>query len=76
MTTTPRLIRRTLLAGTIAALFAAPAGAATITINTIGDTVGDEGICSLRDVGGAVSTAINNGRVDVAAGAGGMPVLK
>ena len=72
MTTTPRPIRRTLVAGTIAALFAAPAGAATITINTIGD----EGICSLHVVGGAVSTAINNGRVYVAAGVGGMSVLK
>jgi len=76
MKTTPRLIRRILLASAIAALFAAPAGAATITINTIGDTVGDEGICSLRVVGGAVSTAINNGRVYMAAGVGGMSVLK
>jgi hypothetical protein len=71
-----KLIRRTLLAGSIAALFAAPAGATTITINTIGNTVGDESICSLRVVRGAVSTAINNGRGYVTAGVGGMSVLK
>lgn len=65
MKTTQGLIRRTLLAPVIAALFAVPAGAATITVNTTGDTIGNEGVCSLRE---AVIAANSNTASGVMAG--------
>jgi CSLREA domain-containing protein len=61
MTTTPRLIRRTLLAAAIAALFTAPAGAATITVSTTGDTIANDGVCSLREAVIAANTNTASG---------------
>ena len=61
MKTTPRQIRQTLLAVSIAALFAAPAGAATITVSTTGDTIGDDGVCSLREAVIAANTNAASG---------------
>ena len=49
MKTRPAHIRWALLAATIAGLFAAPVGAATITVNTTDDAIEDTGFCSLRE---------------------------
>jgi CSLREA domain-containing protein len=51
------LLQRTLLAFSIAMLCAAaPAGAATITVNTTTDAIGNDGFCSLREAVMAANT--------------------
>jgi CSLREA domain-containing protein len=61
MKTTPDLIRRTLLASVIAGMFAVPAGAATISVNTTNDTIADDGFCSLREAVIAANTNTTSG---------------
>ena len=45
----PARIHRALLAAAIAGLFAAPVGAATITVSTFDDVIANDGACSLRE---------------------------
>ena len=61
MKTTLNLIRRTLLATAMTGLFTVPAGAATITVNTTGDTIADDGTCSLREAVIAANTNTASG---------------
>jgi len=61
MKMTPGLICRTFMAATIAGLFTIPAGAATITVNTTGDIIADEGVCSLREAVIAANTNTASG---------------
>ena len=54
-------IQRTFLVAAIAVLFAVPAGAATITVNTLDDTIADDGFCSLREAVIAANTNAASG---------------
>ncbi|MCG6889211.1 MAG: CSLREA domain-containing protein [Gammaproteobacteria bacterium] len=49
-------VRRALLAASLAGLFAAPAGAATITVDTSADNIAPDGLCSLREAVIAANT--------------------
>ena len=49
------------MAAAITGVFALPAGAATITVNTTGDIIGDDGVCSLREAVIAANTNLASG---------------
>ena len=68
------LIRRNLFAAAFAAVFTAPAGAATIDVTTTDDTIADDGFCSLREAVIAANT--NAASTDTTGGCvAGDPVL-